>query len=57
MRNSEHVASAMLKLLSVMVVLLIILRKFHLLNVSRVKRSLTLWRKLKDHNQETNGLK
>ena len=27
----------------------------YLLNVSRVKRSLTLWRKLKGHNRETNG--
>ena len=55
MRNSKHVAFAMLKLLSVMAVLLINLRTFHWLNVSRVKRSLTLRRKLKSHNRETNG--
>ena len=54
-RNSEHVAVAMLKLLSVMFVLLIILRTFPSLNVFRVKRALTLWRKLKGHNRETNG--
>ena len=55
LRNSEHVAFAMLKLFSVMFVLLIYLITFHLLNVSRVKRSLTLWRNWKGHNREPNG--
>ena len=55
LRNSENVAVAMLKLLSVVVVLLIILKRLYLLNVSRVKSSLTLWRKLKGHDRETKG--
>ena len=55
MRNSEPVAVVMLMLLNVMFNLLIILRTIHLLNVCRVKRSLTLWRRLIGHNRETNG--